>query len=438
MGGEDELQDVAPKTSDLLGRATMCCRSIGSLRVVLAQLMRKRTTGVFPVLFALALTGCGGGPEGVLAPISTKLSSASDVTMLVATSRKPSGDPATLFTGERGPGLSLTDLTISIPPNRASGTVAWPKKLPPNPAKEFAVVAAKNLSIPEAGGWLHSHNSNGHVLVFVHGFNNRYEDSVFRFAQFVHDSGAKVTPILFTWPSRASVLDYNYDKESTNFSRTAFKRMLKTLADDRSVTDVTVMAHSMGTWLAMESLGQMALQDGQVSPKIKNVILASPDLDVDVFGRQWTDLGPKKPKFTIMISRDDRALAISRLISGDVDRVGQIDPSKEPYKSKLQAAGITVIDLTNVKTDGSLNHSKFAESPQIVALLGSQMATGQILTDSRVSLGDGMGMVIAGTIGTVGKVAATTVSAPIAIIEGKKNRTTPDELGTILKGDPAQ
>jgi len=85
---------------------------------------------------------------------------------------------------------------------------------------------------------------------------------------------------------------------------------LKALADDRSVTDVTVMAHSMGTWLAMESLRQMALQDGRVSPKISNVILASPDLDVDVFGRQWIELGPRKPKFTIIVSRDDRALAV--------------------------------------------------------------------------------------------------------------------------------
>ncbi|MER9401493.1 alpha/beta hydrolase [Mesorhizobium sp. M0615] len=394
---------------------------------------------IVATLCLLTLSACAGGPEGVLAPIAanTMAASASDVTMLVATSRKPSGDPATLFTGERSPTLSLTDLTISIPPNRLSGTVEWPKKLPPNPQKEFAVVAAKNLSIPQAGDWLHSHNSTGHVLVFVHGFNNRYEDSVFRFAQFVHDSGAKVTPILFTWPSRASVLDYNYDKESTNFSRTAFERALKALANDRTVTDITVMAHSMGTWLAMEGLRQMALQDGRVSPKIRNVILASPDLDVDVFGRQWTELGPEKPKFTIMISRDDRALAISRLISGDVDRVGQIDPSKEPYKSKLQAAGITVIDLTNVKTDDRLNHSKFAESPEIVKLLGSQLASGQILTDSRVGLGDGLGMVIAGTVGTVGKVAARTVSAPISIVEGRGNAAAPDQLGTILKADPA-
>ncbi|RWQ15770.1 alpha/beta hydrolase [Mesorhizobium sp.] len=400
--------------------------------------MCERAKKIVSALCLLTLTACGGGREGVLAPIAANMTSASasGVTMLVATSRKPSGDPATLFTGERSPTLSLTDLTISIPPNRASGTVEWPKKLPPNPQKEFAVVAAQNLSIPQAGDWLHAHNSNGHVLVFVHGFNNRYEDSVFRFAQFVHDSGAKVTPILFTWPSRASVLDYNYDKESTNFSRTAFERTLKALANDRTVTDITVMAHSMGTWLAMEGLRQMALQDGRVSLKIRNVILASPDLDVDVFGRQWTELGPKKPKFTIMISRDDRALAISRLISGDVDRVGQIDPSSEPYKSRLQEAGITVIDLTNIKTDDRLNHSKFAESPEIVSLLGTQLASGQILTDSRVGLGDGLGMVIAGTVGTVGKVAAKTVSAPIAIVEGRGNKPAPDQLGTILKGDP--
>ena len=78
------------------------------------------------------------------------------------------------------------------------------------------------------------------------------------------------------------------------------------------------MAHSMGTWLAMESLRQMAIRDGRVQPKIKNVILASPDIDVDVFARQWTELGDKRPKFTIFVSQDDRALQVSRLISGDV------------------------------------------------------------------------------------------------------------------------
>jgi esterase/lipase superfamily enzyme len=35
-------------------------------------------------------------------------------------------------------------------------------------------------------------------LIFVHGYNNRFGDAVFRIAQVVHDTDAEVTPILFT------------------------------------------------------------------------------------------------------------------------------------------------------------------------------------------------------------------------------------------------
>ncbi|MDA4634647.1 hypothetical protein NZA98_26725, partial [Escherichia coli] len=59
----------------------------------------------------------------------------STVDMLVVTSRVPSDDPATLFTGERSPHPYLTDISVSIPSDskRKAGTVQWPKKLPPNP-----------------------------------------------------------------------------------------------------------------------------------------------------------------------------------------------------------------------------------------------------------------------------------------------------------------
>lgn len=386
------------------------------------------------ILVCLPLAGCAGRIEGVLTPVAASQSSAaaSTVTMLVATSRKPSGDPATLFSGERSPNLSLTDITVSIPAKRSPGTVQWPKKLPPDPDKEFAVIRAQSVSRgPEARKWFSQHNSNGQVLVFVHGFNNRYEDSVFRFAQIVHDSHAEVVPVLFTWPSRANVLDYNYDKESTNFSRTALEEGLRILADDATVKEVTVMAHSMGTWLAMEALRQMAIRDGKVAAKIKNVILASPDLDVDVFARQWWELGKAKPKITIFVSQDDRALKVSRQISGGVDRVGQINPAAEPYRSKLEAAGITVVDLTKLKTDDWLNHGKFAESPEIVQLVGSRLVTGQTLTDSDVSLGE----TILGAVNTVGQAAATTMTAPLVIAGGKTPPRQSDQTDAILAGE---
>ncbi len=344
----------------------------------------------------------------------------STVDMLVATTRVPSGDPNTLFSGERSARPFLTDIAVSIPPdkNRKAGSVQWPKKLPPNPATDFAVTRVEQLPSVESGeAWFSAHNKNGHVMVFVHGFNNRYEDAVFRFAQIVHDSDAQVTPILFTWPSRARVFDYNYDKESTNYSRTGLERLLRAIEAEKGVTDITILAHSMGTWLAMESLRQMAIRDGgKLGPKIQNVVLASPDIDIDVFARQWSDMGERKPNFTIFVSQDDRALALSRFISGDVQRLGQINPSDEPYRAQFEKAGITVVDLTKVQTGDRLNHGKFAESPQIVQLIGERLVNGQTLTDSDVSLGEGITAIVAGTAGGIGRIAATTVATPVDLL----------------------
>ena len=63
------------------------------------------------------------------------------------------------------------------------------------------------------------------LFVFVHGFNNRFDDAVYRFAQIVHDSKAPAIPVLFTWPSRGEtkLRAYTYDRESANYSRDALE-----------------------------------------------------------------------------------------------------------------------------------------------------------------------------------------------------------------------
>ncbi|RDJ11566.1 alpha/beta hydrolase [Rhizobium grahamii] len=357
------------------------------------------------------------------------------VSMLVATTREPSGDPATLFNGERSPKPYLTAVDVSIPPKRQAGTVQWPKRLPPNPATDFAVTSVKEIdSVPQGRAWFRQNIQGGHALVFIHGFNNKYEDSVFRLAQIVHDSDMHATPILFTWPSRAQLTAYEYDKESTNYSRTALEQALRTLAADPDVKDITILAHSMGTWLTMESLRQMGIRDGHVNSKIHNVILASPDIDIQVFAKQFAEMGEPRPKFTIFVSQDDKALAVSSFITGKVSRLGAIDPTVEPYRSKLEAAGITAIDLTKVKGEG-LNHGKFAESPEIVQLIGQRIITGQTLTDSNVSLGQGLTAVVGGTVTTIGTVAATAVAAPVTVLEQPMQTAKKRPADETLQGD---
>ncbi|HWK64221.1 MAG TPA: alpha/beta hydrolase [Rhizobiaceae bacterium] len=390
------------------------------------------------LLCALFLAGCAT-PVEVLAPVAERTvpADASHVSMLVATSRQPSGDPGTLFSGERGRQLSLAAIDVSIPPDatRHSGTVQWPRRLPPDPRKDFAVTRVEAMSVPQVREWLRKDPHHGRALVFVHGFNNRFSDAVFRFAQIVHDSQADVAPILFTWPSRGRLLDYVYDRESANYSRTAFERGLKALVLDPDVKDITILAHSMGTWLTVESLRQMAIREGNIPSKIKNVILASPDLDVDVFARQWTEMGTKRPKFTIFVSQDDKALAASRLLSGGITRVGAINPAEEPYRSAIEQAGITVIDLTKLKTGDKLNHGKFAESPEIVQLIGKRIATGQAMTATNAGLGSTVGAMVLGTANVVGTVAAKSISAPLDMIEQRPESTGKASVGEILQSN---
>lgn len=385
------------------------------------------------VSLVAAFSSCAGRPEGVLIPTAAAtVPGASTVDVLVATTRKSTEAPGILFSGERGREPSITEIKISIPPDSARevGQVQWPKKLPANPAKEFATLSVTPLQIGGARNWLH-HNlpKSRRVMVFVHGFNNRYEDAVYRFAQIVHDSDTDVAPVLFTWPSRGSIFAYNYDKESTNYSRDALENVLRQLSTDPAVGEVTIMAHSMGSWLTVEALRQMAIRDGRVAPKIQNIILASPDLDVDVFSRQFAELGPKHPSFTLFVSQDDRALSLSRRISGNIDRLGQVDPTVEPYRTEFEKAGIVVLDLTKLKGGDRLNHGKFAESPEVVKLIGNRLIAGQTVTDSDVGLGERLGAVALGTAQTVGGAASVAVSTPIAIFDPATRRNYNDQVG---------
>jgi esterase/lipase superfamily enzyme len=390
---------------------------------------------------ALGLTGCAS-IKGTLVPVPDTVPGASKVDMLVATTRLRATDPQEFYSGGRGPELSFAEFTVSIPPaaNRKEGEVQWPQSVPGNPATDFVTLKADVIDRKQATAWFHRTVRSvpqRRVLVFIHGFNNRFDDAVFRFAQIVHDAGTPVVPVLFTWPSRGSVLAYGYDRESNTYSRNALESTLRTLASDPAVGEISILAHSMGNWVTLEALRQMAIRDGRVAPKIRNVLLAAPDVDVDLFREAVLDMGQSRPSFTLFVSQDDRALAISRRIWGDAVRLGAIDPEQEPYRSELDKSGITVLNLSKLRTGDPLNHSKFAESPEVVRIIGRELAEGQTLTDSRVGVGDRIIQVTAGAAAAVGTAAGLAVSAPVAVIDPRTRENFQEHvegLGQAVSG----
>lgn len=390
--------------------------------------------------------GACANVKGVLVPVSGTVSGSSQVDMLVATTRKRV-DPTEMFSGDRGPALDFANITVSIPPASARqvGEVQWPRQVPGNPATEFVTLKADMIERAQALSWFRRTLRSvpkRQVMVFIHGFNNRFDDAVFRFAQIVHDSDAPVVPILFTWPSRGSVLAYGYDRESTAYSRNALENLLNAISRDPAVGEISILAHSMGNSLALETLRQMAIRDGRVAPKIRNVLLAAPDVDVDLAREAITDMGPKasRPSFTLFVSQDDRALAVSRRVWGSTARLGAINPDQEPYKTQLEQANVTVLDLTKLRAGDALNHGKFAASPEVVQLIGRRLAEGQTVTDSRVGLGDRIIQVTAGAATAVGTAAGLAVSAPVAVIDPQTRENIGghmDELSRSVSGAAA-
>jgi esterase/lipase superfamily enzyme len=399
---------------------------------------RRARSSVIRVCAALGLaalaSACSERVTGVLVPFNGTVSGTDVVDMLVVTTRGPDeAQPGMMFSGARGAQLGFADISVSIPPAgaRKVGEVQWPKKLPGDPSRDFVTVNAERLSEAETVSRFHQRvaaTEGHHVLVFVHGFNNQFEDAVYRFAQIVHDSEASVVPVLFTWPSRGQLLAYNYDRESTNYSRDALEGILSKLANDKSVSEISVLAHSMGNWLTLESLRQMAIRNGHIATKIKDVMLAAPDVDVDVFQTQVSAFGQPRPRFTLFVSRKDRALAISRRVWGSTARLGAIDPNAEPYATELPREGITVVDLSDEKSGDRLNHGTFAESPDAVRLIGRELMGGQELNTFEVGMGDRVHQVVAGTGANVGAGIGLILTAPIAIVDPTSRDTYDDRI----------
>jgi esterase/lipase superfamily enzyme len=356
--------------------------------------------------------------------------------MLVATTRVGVSEPVgVMFNGERAHGLAFADIAVSIPPDsvRKIGDVQWPSSPPGDPARDFVTVRADRLDLKQAiadfnGRLLKLRPSDRHVLLFIHGYNTRFEEAVFRFAQIAHDAGAPVVPVLFTWPSRGKLFDYVYDRDSATYSRDALEVLLQAMAKNPNVGEISILAHSMGNFVAVEALRQMVIRNRTMSPKIKDIMLASPDIDFEVFRRQIAEIeaSDKSPPITLFVSKDDRALRASSLLAGSEPRLGAVDPNAEPYKTVLEKAGVHVLDLTTVTSDDSMNHGKFATS-EVVKAIGTRLANGQTLTDARLTLGERIGSVAQGTAGALGNAATLAISAPLAIIDPNTRETLGDE-----------
>jgi len=389
-----------------------------SLAMMMRATLRLRVLA-WALLAPLALAACGTPRVlDINKTVSTDI--AGKVEIFVATTREASAEPV-YFSGERGPKLAFARLDFTVPRSHKPGELELPDSGPSDPAKHFTVTGVQRLDLAPILAdvrreILRRPASQRDVLVFVHGFNTNFADAAFRFAQIVHDSGFKGVPVLFTWPSRGQLLAYPYDRESAYYSRDFLERNLRAIASDLGATRMDILAHSMGTLLTLETLRQASIRgDGTFGGRLRDVMLAAPDVDLDVFRTQMAEI--RRP-VTVFVSADDRALDFSRRFAGDKTRLGAVSAKDTEIIAELEKLGARIIDLSAVVSGDSLNHSKFASSPKVVQMIGQRLQADGGISTAGPQLGDRLGDIAGGVVGTVGSTVGLVVTAPITIISG--------------------
>ncbi len=117
---------------------------------------------------------------------------------------------------------------------------------------------------------------------------------------------------------------------------------------------------------------------------------------------------PERP-FAITLSADDRALRLAMRIAGDRPRVGDYSEAAE-----LAELGVVVIDLSQLQGD-RLGHTKFAENPLMIKLIGESLNE-ESLERSERDMTQRVGELSRGFGSTLGSAAEIVVTTPVSVL----------------------
>lgn len=327
------------------------------------------------LLCVVSLTACA--PRNV-AKVAEPVAQAQILPIWVATQRSlENTGPA--FGVRRTGRMSYFRADVSIPPTHRPGNIEWPGPFEtPDTARHFALTGSAVL--PDASTLKNNLPHKGPVretIVFVHGYNVTLSDGLYRLAQMAHDFQTPNPPVLFSWQSAGDPRGYVYDRDSVLYARDDLEAFLDVMTRN-SRDRVTLVAHSMGSQLVMETLRQMALKGNRTTlSRINSVVLMSPDIDTDLFLRQARAIGQLPQPFLIFVSSNDRILGLSSLLTGRKQRLGVLSDPRE-----VEGLQVSILDFSALSGDAETSHDVAATSPAAISVLEGMLSQARTGADA--------------------------------------------------------
>lgn len=278
-------------------------------------------------------------------------------------------------------------IDVSIPPTHVTGQIEWPSGQP-NLDTDF--VSVGKTDFPDRAAFTSAiaradTDTRQETIVFVHGYNTRHAEAVYQMAQFAHDFEVPSPPVIFSWPSAGITAGYVYDRDSALISRNNLEDLLVSLvAGNRRVV---LVGHSMGSYLIMETLRQVAhKRTFDIAQKIDALILMAPDIDGELFRLQAQEIDPLPDPFILMVAEQDRALRISSLLTGRRPRLGA-----QTDRTVVGDLPISVVDVSDLSDGAAFEHKISTTSPAAISIirkLSEETPPGELSIGELVVLSD--------------------------------------------------
>ncbi|MFQ5983177.1 MAG: alpha/beta hydrolase [Woeseiaceae bacterium] len=215
------------------------------------------------------------------------------------------------------------------------------------------------------------------AYIYVHGYHNTFEDAAFALAELWHFFGREGLPIIYTWPAGyPGIFGYTYDRESSEFTVFHLKQLIKWLAEQPVIENIHLIAHSRGTDVAVSAFRELVIWargaglDPREHFKIKNFVLAAPDLDVQVVSQRIAAerLALAVDQGTLYSSTEDKAIGFAELLfASPRGRVGTVNidelNEEEIGRMKANASRVTVVNFQGEST--GYGHSYFRNNPAV-------------------------------------------------------------------------
>ena len=317
----------------------------------------------FLILALGLLMACA--PRGTVTEVPASTVTGEIQSVFIGTTRLP--ETSGNYGGERSETVLFAQYDIAIPPDREPGKLVFPQRgAAPDPAHDFLTtkeVSYSNDARPFRADLARAlARNNGQAVIFVHGYNNTFAEGLYRVAQLSHDLKLPGVVMHYSWPSVAKPLAYISDRDSAIFARDGLEALIHE-AEQAGARHILIVAHSMGSYLTMETLRQIAIRDGAAGlARVSGVLLISPDIDVDVFRGEAKEIGVLPQPFVIFGSPKDKALKIAAGLSGTKNRLGSLSDV-----SRLADLKVTFLDVAEYST--GVGHFDVGDNPALIALL---------------------------------------------------------------------